>query len=104
MHPRSKHWHMIDYVLVRMKDIQEVLTVRALRGVECWTDHRLVRVKLKLVVRSKVRKVSSPIPKPLNVTKLKSDDMKKEFKEAINNLPELDSENLWPDFHEKVFQ
>ena len=102
MHPRSKHWHLIDYVLVRKKDIQDVLTVRALRGAECWTDHRLVRAKLNLVVRPKIRKVCSIIP--LNVSKLKSDEVKKEFEEAINNLPELDSENLWSEFREKVFQ
>ncbi|KAL6464878.1 hypothetical protein MHYP_G00271950 [Metynnis hypsauchen] len=32
MHPRSKHWHLIDYVIVRRRDISDVLKTRAMRG------------------------------------------------------------------------
>ncbi|KAJ4942915.1 hypothetical protein JOQ06_005427, partial [Pogonophryne albipinna] len=39
MHPRSKHWHLIDYVIVRRSDIRDVHITRAMRGAECWTDH-----------------------------------------------------------------
>ena len=42
MHPRSKHWHLIDYVIVRKTDIQDVRVTKAMRGAECWTDHRLI--------------------------------------------------------------
>ena len=32
MHPRSKHWHLIDYVIVRRKDRQDVRVTKAMCG------------------------------------------------------------------------
>ena len=48
MHPRSKHWHLIYYVIVRRRDIRDVQITRAMRGAECWTDHRLVKSILSM--------------------------------------------------------
>lgn len=48
MHPRSKHWHLLDYVIVRRSDIKDVLITRAMRGAEGWTDHRLIRSQMRL--------------------------------------------------------
>ncbi|XP_026502255.1 craniofacial development protein 2-like, partial [Terrapene carolina triunguis] len=50
MHPRSKQWHLIDYAIVRRRDIRNVLITRVMRGAECWTDHRLVRTSLQLYI------------------------------------------------------
>lgn len=47
-HPRSKHWHMIDFIVVRQRDIRDVRVTRAMRGAECWPDHGLVRAILSL--------------------------------------------------------
>ena len=35
MHPRSKHWHLINYVIIRKMDRQDVQVTRAICGVEC---------------------------------------------------------------------
>ena len=43
MHPRSRHWHLADYVITRRRDIRDVKVARAMRGAECWTDHRLIK-------------------------------------------------------------
>ncbi|XP_034071876.1 LOW QUALITY PROTEIN: uncharacterized protein LOC117545945 [Gymnodraco acuticeps] len=48
MHPRSKQWHLIDYVIVRQSDIRDVHITRAMRGAECWTDHRLIMAKVHM--------------------------------------------------------
>ncbi|CAG4956918.1 unnamed protein product [Parnassius apollo] len=48
MHPRSKHCHLIDYGIVRQKDISQVQVTRVMRGAHYWTDHRLVIIKLYL--------------------------------------------------------
>ena len=48
MHPRSKHRHFIDYVIVRRKDRQDVRVTKTMCGADCWTDHRLVVSKLNL--------------------------------------------------------
>lgn len=42
MHPRSRQWHFIDYVIVRRTYLKEVLITRTMRGAEGWTDHRLI--------------------------------------------------------------
>ena len=51
MHRRSKNWHMLDYVIVRKRDRQDLCLVRVCRSAECWTDHRLVRAKFCVRVR-----------------------------------------------------
>jgi len=56
MHPRSKHWHLLDHVIVRRSERRDVHLTRAMRGAECWTDHRLVRASIQLNVRPPVRK------------------------------------------------
>lgn len=50
MHPRSRHCHLIDYVIVRERDLKDVLLTGAMRGAECQTDHRLVRSTIKRVI------------------------------------------------------
>ena len=60
MHPRSKNWHLIDYVLVRQRDIQDVCHTRVMPSAECYTDHRLVRCKLRLLFKPKPRKGGAP--------------------------------------------
>ena len=51
MHPRSKHWHLIDYVRVRRKDRQGIRVTKTMCGADCWTDHRLVVSKLNLCIQ-----------------------------------------------------
>uniref|UniRef100_H3AWN5 Endonuclease/exonuclease/phosphatase domain-containing protein n=1 Tax=Latimeria chalumnae TaxID=7897 RepID=H3AWN5_LATCH len=47
-HPRSKQWHLLDYVIVR---------ARVMRGADdCWTDHRLGRSIFSIRVALKHRK------------------------------------------------
>ena len=57
MHPRSKQWHLIDYAICRNRDIHDVRITRAMRGAECWTDHRLVRTILLLHIAPLRRKL-----------------------------------------------
>jgi len=56
MHPLSKHWHLLDYVLVKAVDLQDIQITRVMRGAECWTDHRLVRSSLRIRIRLPTRK------------------------------------------------
>ena len=103
MHPRSQEWHMLDYILTRKPDIQDLHTVKVMRGAECWTDHRLVRAKLSLRIKKCIRKSIVSVPKRINVEKLKSPKSENLFVEAINNLEPLDNKNMWTDFKVKVF-
>ena len=42
MHPRSKHWHLIDYIIVRQEDRSDVRITKSMCSADCWTDHRLL--------------------------------------------------------------
>ena len=41
---------------MRLSDRRDVHLTRAMRGAECWTDHRLVRASIQLNIRPPVRK------------------------------------------------
>ena len=55
-HSGSKQWHCIDYVIMRQRRKQMCCDVSVLRSADCWTDHKLLREKLK---------VHFPIKKPM---------------------------------------
>jgi len=54
--PRSKHWHLLDYIIVRRSDRSDVQLTHAMHGAECWTDYCLVRASLHLNIRPPIRK------------------------------------------------
>ena len=53
MHLRSKHWHLIDYVITRKKDAKDIRVTRVMCGTDCWTDHRLFLSKIYLKIAHK---------------------------------------------------
>jgi hypothetical protein len=93
MHPRSKHWHLLDYVLVRRSDSTDVTLTRAMRGAECWTDHRLLRSTIVLHIRPPARK-KRPVPR-LNTRSCKRAEIQlalqtrlaEEFPEEVTDPP-----------------
>ena len=102
MHPRSKHWHMIDFIIMRKRDLQDINVFKVMRGAECWTDHRLVRSKLKLKIHSKFH-LKAITQKKLDVAKLQSEEIRASLTHSINNLEPLNKENMWEDFKEKIY-
>ena len=83
MHPRSKHWHLIDYVIVRRKGRQDVRVTKTMCGADCWTDHKLVVSKLTLRIQSVRRPQGKKVPRKLDVSKLKHDSKRQAF---VNDL------------------
>ncbi|KAI4825265.1 hypothetical protein KUCAC02_020952, partial [Chaenocephalus aceratus] len=79
MHPRSKHWYLIDYVIVRRSDIRNVHITRAMRGAECWTDHRLIMAKVHMQVRPPLR-LQGPRRRQLDCTRLENPDARNELR------------------------
>ena len=43
MHPRSRHWHMIDFIITKCRDKMDIHSTRVMRGANCWTDHQMLR-------------------------------------------------------------
>ncbi|WP_419612521.1 hypothetical protein, partial [Thiolapillus sp.] len=74
-HPRSKHWHLLDYVLTRQHDTRDVLHTRVMPSADCYTDHRLVRCKVAFAFKSPPKR-KGPQTKKLQVHKLRDPRVK----------------------------
>ena len=110
MHPRSKHWHLIDYVIVRRKDRQDVRVTRTMCGADCWTDHRLVVSRLNLRIQPLRQPKGKKVPKKLDISKLKQDSKRQAFvNDLCNCLDALehsseDVDESWTVFRDTVQQ
>lgn len=109
MHPRSKHWHMIDYILVRGTDRQDVRVTKAMCGADCWTDHRLLISKMNLRIKPPRRPQGIKVPKRLNISRLKLCNTEQVLSAAINSQLETtyldtnDVEKCWATFKHLVY-
>ncbi|XP_068599205.1 uncharacterized protein [Brachionichthys hirsutus] len=100
MHPRSKLWHLIDYIIVHSKDRRDVINTRAMTGADnCWTDHRLIRsvMSIRLMRKRRVQKRQSR-PK-LNLERLDDTAYRQRLQDALGaalpkQYPE-DTETHW---------
>ena len=84
MHLRSKQWHLIDYIIVRQTDLRDICITRAMRGAECWTDHRLIRAVLKLHIAPAQRKRPKTVRAAFDIAKLKNDVFCKRFQDMLD--------------------
>lgn len=109
MHPRSKHWHLIDYVIIRRRDRQDVRVTRAMCGADCWTDHRLILSKLNMRIPPKRRPQGKVANKRLNVNKLEECPMRETLQEALKaklgllSLGEKGIEEDWAALRDAVY-
>jgi exonuclease III len=110
MHPRSKHWHLIDYIIVRQRDLKDVLHTRVMRSAECHTDHRLVRCKLNFYLKPR-SKQGRTIKRKLQIKNLLSEDVKENFQTSLHsrlekpNLPpDLPPEEMWNHIKAAILQ
>eukprot|EP00745_Piridium_sociabile_P007467 TRINITY_DN1490_c1_g1_i10.p2 TRINITY_DN1490_c1_g1~~TRINITY_DN1490_c1_g1_i10.p2 ORF type:complete len:209 (-),score=38.86 TRINITY_DN1490_c1_g1_i10:2457-3083(-) len=85
MHPRSKHWHLLDYVIVRQRDRQDVRVTKALCGAECWTDHRLLVSKLNIRIHPPRRPQGIKPPKRVNVSRLSCTAIQQSLAEELSS-------------------
>jgi hypothetical protein len=84
MHPRSRTWHMIDYVIVRRRDMSDVQITRVMRGADCWTDHSMLRSKMSLRLRRTVRPQGVKLPRRLNVDKLGQPELQEKLRTTLS--------------------
>ena len=50
-HPRSRHGHMIDFIITRFRDNMDICSTRTLRGANCGTDHQMLRSRVIFGIR-----------------------------------------------------
>ena len=87
MYPCSKHWHLLDCIIVRQRDRQDVRITKAMCGAECWTDHRLMVCKLNLRILPPSRPQGKKPPKCLaiDISKLRVPQAKESLTNAIDS-------------------
>ncbi|KAI8779943.1 craniofacial development protein 2 [Biomphalaria glabrata] len=108
MHPRSKHGHQIDFVIVRQSDRQDVKVTKALCGADCWTNHRLIKFKIKICIKPPRRPQECKHAMHLDVGKLTNPDIKQELiiklDSEIKTLHKNnDVENSWNKLRDSVY-
>ncbi|BHF80615.1 hypothetical protein SprV_0702374300 [Sparganum proliferum] len=90
-HPRSRQWHLLDYVLVRRRDQRDVLVTKAIAGADGWTDHRLVISKMCIRLQPRRRPQGKRPPGKLNVALLSLPahhlHFSNELAQRLDNLP-----------------
>ena len=110
MHPWSKHWHLIDYVLAHKRDFKDVIHTKVMPSAECYNDHCLVCCKPRLHFKPKPRK-GSPLKKKFNLNKLQSAEVKADFQAGLKSKFEnshcpgdTSPETLWDQLKRAILQ
>ena len=81
-HPLSKHWHILEYILVRQRDVTDVLHTRVMPSADCYTDHRLVCTKIAFTFKPPPKK-KGPQTKKLQVNGLHHPEIKADFQAKL---------------------
>lgn len=113
-HPRSKHWHLLDYVITNQRHRSVVMDTRVMRSADCSSDHRLVRTRIKLaqVKKYRYRKPDNNRKKKINVESLKDHKARENFANVMDKVlakietlsEEQSLEQNWAIFRDTVYE
>lgn len=108
-HPRSKHWHMIDYVIVRRHDISSVFKTLSLHTPEYLSDHKIIRSNLSIPFVAKKKNSRVPMPKKIDVSVLNNEPKRAELSSALDEKLSShetthDIEHTWKSFRDSVYE
>ena len=84
MHPRSNHQHMLEYISVRQRDVNEGQDTRAMRWADCGTEHIMLRSRMTIKRKMQHKRSSSKPPCRLGSRVLKDQKIKKKLKKKMN--------------------
>ena len=84
MHPLSKHWHMLDYIILHQRDLHEIYLTWVVRCTDYLSDHRLVRCVVALNLCPPNYRHAKVYRKKPNVSLLQNDDLKVQFKTKLD--------------------
>ncbi|CAF4265621.1 unnamed protein product, partial [Rotaria sp. Silwood2] len=107
IHPKTKQWHMLDYILVNRKFRSSVQDVRVHRGTAggIGTDHHLLRAKIRLHLkcRRKTEKMSKEyFDETLNVDTTLSEEVLQQIPSPTVDDEELSLQDAVPTLDEFV--
>ncbi|RXN35706.1 RNA-directed DNA polymerase from mobile element jockey-like protein [Labeo rohita] len=86
-HPRSRHWHQLDFIVTRRSMLKHVLVTRAYHSADCDTDHSLVSSKVRFQPRRTHRSKQKGHPR-INTARTSVPELRKRFARAIDEALE----------------
>ena len=90
MHPATKKYHMIDYVVMRTCQSKLCCDVQVMRGANCWSDHQMLRAKLTLRLPHSIKKHQDKAT-PFAIYKLHSSMVRESYSDSLstslNSIP-----------------
>ena len=68
-HLRSRHGHMIDFIITRCRDKMDICSTRTMRGANYGTDHQMLRSRVIFSIKKKHNQKGDMKPVKLNRSK-----------------------------------
>ena len=99
VHPATKCCHMIDFIVMRTSQKRCCLDVQVMRVTDCWTDHYLVRGRLRMMLPQTA--VIKKRPLPFAVHRFAMPKMRKSYVQSLEeklsdwSLCESTEEEYW---------
>ncbi|CAG4979837.1 unnamed protein product [Colias eurytheme] len=81
-HPRSGHWHQIDLILTKKKNLAEILHTRAFHSADCDTDHSLV-VSRVAIIQKKIHSRNTLGRQSIDCRNIQNDKKLEEYSQLI---------------------
>ena len=105
MHPRSGHWHTIDFIITRCRDKMDIHSTRVMRGANCWTHHQILRSKVAFKIRQKPNRQVTSKPTKLNTAKPSTISHGESFDQEMDNaLAQWKERSTTPDEERAALQ
>ena len=84
-HPRSKHWHQLDLIIIRRRFLQSFIITRTYNSADCDTDNSLMCCKVKLQPK-KFYRTKQPKTAKVDVSKTRHPDKAVTFFSTFDSL------------------
>ena len=105
-HPRSRHGHMIDFIITRCRDKMDICSTRTMRGANCGTDHQMLSSAI-FSIRRKHNQKGAMKPVKLNTSKLRNTSHAESLVQEMDNTLAQSSEDndtpCWTSFQQVVY-
>ena len=101
---------MIDYVIIRRKDLGDIKCTRAMRGPDCFTDHFLIKATFKFAIQRMFSRTRPQQKRRLNVKRLTEPEQQIILEQATTSALENQTEEQetldeeWERLHHAVYQ
>ena len=98
-HPRSGHWHQLDYVITKRASLNTVKSTRAFHGADCDTDHILVISRIEVARPVRCPRANCPKQsKKVDTSGIKNSEKLEKFAKEFSgrlNHDTLGIEDTW---------